>query len=124
LYGWNNKHKFYGDGEQKTSVLDYDKPLKNDLHPTMKPVKLIVNALMNNSKKGDICLDIFLGSGSTLMASEQTGRKCYGIEIDSAYVDVIIIRYAAYMVKQNKKFVIKKNGKNITNDVLKWKGVK
>jgi DNA modification methylase len=109
LYTWNKSHKFYGNGEQKSSVWNYDKPLKNDLHPTMKPVKLIVNAILNSSLKDMIIFDPFLGSGSTLIACEQTNRKCYGIEIDPHYIDVIIQRWVNFTGIEK----IKKNGKEI-----------
>jgi DNA modification methylase len=95
IYGWlkSGHHKFYGNGEKKFSVWDYDKPVKNDLHPTMKPIALVVNAIENSSLKNMIVLDIFLGSGTTLIACEQTGRICYGIELCENYCDVIISRY-------------------------------
>jgi len=96
FFGWTTKHKFYARGPFKTSVWPVDKPLKNDLHPTMKPVDLIINALLNSSKQGDICLDPFLGSGSTLIACERLGRVCYGMEIDPHYCDVIVKRWEDY----------------------------
>jgi DNA modification methylase len=95
LYGWTKEgtHRFSGKGENTKSVWDYNKPHKSDLHPTMKPVKLIVNAILNSSLKNQIVCDSFLGSGSTLIASEQTNRICYGMEIDPIYIDVILKRY-------------------------------
>jgi DNA modification methylase len=77
----------------------------------MKPVELIVNAIMNNSKNGDIIHDSFLGSGSTLIACEKTGRICYGIELDEHYCDVIVIRWVNWLA-DNKKEVksVKLNG--------------
>ena len=98
LYGWLEKstHKFYGNGQQKFSVWNFDKPIKSDLHPTMKPIALIVNAILNSSKKDDIILDSFGGSGSTLIACEQTNRICYMMEIDPLYVDVIIKRFEIF----------------------------
>ncbi|MDY6896179.1 MAG: DNA modification methylase, partial [Thermotogota bacterium] len=100
LYGWNIKHKFFGYGDQKFSVWNYNKPLKNDLHPTMKPVELIVNAILNSSQRNMIVCDPFLGSGSTLIACEKTNRKCYGMEIDSIYVQVIIDRWEKFADKK------------------------
>lgn len=96
LYGWNKRHKFYGYGDQKFSVWNYDKPLKSDLHPTMKPVELIVNAILNSTERNMVIVDVFLGSGSTLIACEKTNRVCYGMELDPKYCDVIIKRYEEY----------------------------
>lgn len=93
LYGWVDVHDFYGDGEHKFSTWEIDKPLKNDLHPTMKPIALIVNAIRNSTKIDNIVADVFLGSGSTLIACEQTDRTCYGMELDPRYCDVIRKRY-------------------------------
>ena len=93
LYGWNKSHVFYGKGGQKLSVWEFDKPRKCDLHPTMKPVELIENALLNSSAEGDTILDLFGGSGSTLIACEQTGRQCRMMELAPHYVDVIIRRW-------------------------------
>ena len=92
LYGWKQKHTFYRKGEQDKSVWEY-KRTANKLHPTMKPVELIENALNNSSKKNDIILDLFGGSGSTLIACEQLNRKCYMMELDTHYIDVIIQRW-------------------------------
>lgn len=78
-----------------------DKDNKYD-HPTQKPVRLAVRAIKNSSKKGDVVLDLFSGSGSTLIACEQTGRICYGMEIDPKYVDVIRKRYAKFIGKEEE----------------------
>jgi DNA modification methylase len=102
FFGWTTKHKFYGAGEFQTSVWEVQKPQKSDLHPTMKPVALIVNAIMNSTKNGQIVFDPFLGSGSTLIASEKTGRVCYGMEIDPHYCDVIVRRWEDYTGKKAK----------------------
>ncbi|OUO94793.1 DNA modification methylase [Cloacibacillus sp. An23] len=95
LFGWAEKHCFYGKGEFTKSVWEIPKPQKSDLHPTMKPVSLIVNALLNSSQVGEFVLDLFGGSGSTLIACEQTGRVCYMMELSPHYVDVIIRRWQA-----------------------------
>lgn len=102
LYGWKKKgtHKFYGNGQCKTSVWPFDKPMKNDLHPTMKPVELVVEAILNSSKDDDIVIDPFLGSGTSLIACEKTNRKCYGIEIDPRYCDIILQRWEAFTGKK------------------------
>lgn len=92
-YGWNKSHVFYGKGEQNKSIWNYDKPRENKLHPTMKPIALIENALQNSSKEQDAIMDLFGGSGSTLIACEQLNRKCYMMELDPHYCDVIIDRW-------------------------------
>jgi DNA modification methylase len=94
LYGWMEgaKHTFRG-GRSQTTVWNIDRPKASREHPTMKPLALIVKALRNNSKEDDIVLDTFGGSGSTLMACEQTGRTCYIMELDPRYCDVIRKRY-------------------------------
>ena len=76
-----------------TTIIHEDKPLKNDKHPTMKPINLLSLQIKNSSKKEEIVLDLFGGSGSTLIASEQLNRKCYMMEYDPKYVDVIIDRW-------------------------------
>ena len=100
IYGWIGKHKFYG-GFQ-TTIWEIDKPLKSDLHPTMKPISLISRAINNSSKINDLILDVFGGSGSTLIASEQLNRKCYMMEIEPKYVDLIIKRWENYTQKKAK----------------------
>ena len=92
-YGWkpDGTHKFYGGFA--TSVLEFDKPLKSDLHPTMKPVPLIAELIKNSSADNGKVLDLFGGSGSTLIAAEQLNRKCYMMELDPHYCDVIIARW-------------------------------
>lgn len=94
FYGWKEgaAHYFVDDRTQ-TTVLEEAKPLKNDVHPTMKPVTLIAKFVANSSKKDDIVLDLFGGSGSTLIASEQLRRKCYMMELDPKFCDVIIRRW-------------------------------
>lgn len=94
LYGWIKVHDFYGNGEHKFSTWEIDKPNKNDLHPTMKPIALMVNAIQNSTLKEMLVADLCLGSGSTLIACEQTNRTCYGMELDPKYVDVIRKRYS------------------------------
>jgi DNA modification methylase len=93
LYGWKKKHNFYGKGEFNKSTWNIAKPSKSELHPTMKPIELIVNAILNSSLEKQLIHDSFLGSGSTLIACEQTNRICYGIELDEHYIDVILRRY-------------------------------
>ena len=101
--------------KQHTDIWRYDKPTRSAEHPTMKPVSLVTEALTNSSNNGDIVLDTFLGSGSTLIACEKSGRICYGIELDPRYADVIVQRWVDYT--GNEKVV--KNGKEI-----KWQRTK
>ena len=89
-----------------TTILRADKPLKNDLHPTMKPILLLAPLIQNSSKNDEIVADGFLGSGSTMVASHQLNRKCYGIEISPKYCQVIIDR----MRNLDKELKIFKNG--------------
>lgn len=86
--------------EEETDIIRENKPLKNDMHPTMKPIKLLARLIQNSSNKGDIVLDLFGGSGSTLMACEQLDRICYTSELDPRYVDVIIERYETFTGKK------------------------
>jgi DNA modification methylase len=96
LYGWNEgAHTFYGAAGEPT-VWEVNKPQKNDVHPTMKPIELVAKAVRNSSKGDDNVLDLFGGSGSTLIACEQLGRKCYMMEIDPRYVDVIVKRWSQF----------------------------
>jgi len=93
--------------DTQTTILRADKPKKNDVHPTMKPITLIGKQIENSSRAGEIVADAFLGSGSTMVAAHQLGRKCYGMEIDPQYCQVIIDR----MQKLDKDITIKVNGK-------------
>ena len=94
LYGWKEgaAHKWYSDRSQST-VLEFDKPTRNGVHPTMKPVELFRYLIENSSKKGDVVFDSFGGSGTTLIASEETGRVARLMELDPRYVDVIVKRW-------------------------------
>ena len=104
LYGWNKNgtHQYYGDRKQ-TTIWNIDRPTKSKEHPTMKPIELIAKAIQNSSKSGDIVLDLFLGSGSTLIACEQTDRTCYGMGLDPKYVDVIRKRYWKFINDGNEE---------------------
>lgn len=94
LFGWklNGRHQWYSDRKQ-TTIWEYDRPKASKEHPTMKPIALMAYPIQNSSMSHCIILDPFLGSGSTLMACQQTGRICYGIELDEKFVDVIVRRY-------------------------------
>ena len=83
-------------GSIPTTVIDEDKPLRSEDHPTMKPLKLMGRLIRNSTRPGEIVLDLFGGSGSTLMAAEQLGRVCYMVELDPCYIDVIIKRWEEY----------------------------
>jgi len=92
LFTWKKSHKKIMNGKYKTSVWNVDKPRKCDLHPTMKPVELVENALLNSSEKGDTAIEPFSGSGTTFIACQNLNRKCYGIEISPPYCSVILER--------------------------------
>ena len=94
LYGWkkNGKHQWYT-GRKETTIWEFDKPKKNGDHPTMKPIPLLAYPIMNSSMSNSVVLDPFGGSGSTLIACEQTDRICYTVELDEKFCDVIVKRY-------------------------------
>lgn len=94
LFGWkkSGKHVWYA-GRKETTVWEYDKPKKNADHPTMKPIALLAYPIMNSSMTNALVLDPFGGSGSTLIACEQSERTCYTVELDEKYCDVIVKRY-------------------------------
>lgn len=98
LYGWKKKgrHQWYT-GRKETTVWEFDKPKKNGDHPTMKPIPLLAYPIMNSSMTGTIVLDPFGGSGSTLIACEQSDRSCFCIELDEKFCDVIVKRYLEQM---------------------------
>ena len=79
-----------------TTVIDENKPARNADHPTMKPLKLLARLIKNSSRQGDIVLDTFGGSGSTLITCEQLGRSCYTMELDPKYADVIVKRWLKF----------------------------
>lgn len=100
FYGWNLEHNWYGEKNERDvweiqlpSIWDIAKTKVNDLHPTMKPVDLVVRAIKNSSKRGQSVLDLFLGSGTTMIAAERIGRNSYGMELDPKYCDVIVDRW-------------------------------
>jgi DNA modification methylase len=101
MYGWKDKesHNWYGDHSQ-TSLWEINRPQKSELHPTMKPIELVEKALLNSSKKSDVVLDLFGGSGSTLIACEKTNRSCYMMELSPNYCDVIIKRWEDFTGKK------------------------
>lgn len=101
LYGWKKgrAHNWHSDRKQ-TSVLDFDRPFRNELHPTMKPVDILEYQVNCSSKEGELVLDLFGGSGSTMIACENMKRKNYSMELDPKYCDVIIKRWEDYTEKK------------------------
>jgi site-specific DNA-methyltransferase (adenine-specific) len=112
LFGWKKtgKHNWYSDRKQST-IWEFDRPSKNDLHPTMKPVGLVAYPIQNSSMSNCIVLDPFGGSGSTLIAAEQTNRICYTIELDEKYADVIVKRYIEQVGSSDKVYLIRAGSK-------------
>ena len=108
LFGWKKggKHLWYSDRKQ-TTIWEYDRPKSSKEHPTMKPVALLAYPIQNSSMRGCVVLDPFLGSGSTLMACEQTGRECYGIELDEKFADVIVNRYIEAVGGSDSVFLLR-----------------
>lgn len=102
MYGWKNKHNFYGKGKYNKSIWEIKRE-GNKLHPTTKPVELIENALLNSTNINNNIIDPFGGSGSTLIACEKLNRKCFMMEIDPHYCDVIIKRWEQYTGKKVSK---------------------
>jgi site-specific DNA-methyltransferase (adenine-specific) len=104
LYGWKAgaSHNWYSDRKQ-TTVLEFNKPNRNAEHPTMKPIELFAYQIQNSSRKGDIVLDSFGGSGTSIIACEQLNRKCYMMELDPHYCDVIVARWEKLTGKTAQK---------------------
>ena len=119
MYGWKDgeSHNWYGDHSQM-STWEVDKPVKSALHPTMKPIGLMEKAIGNSTKTGNVVLDLFGGSGSTLIACEKTGRYARLMELDPKYCDVIVKRWQEFTGKiathaeTGTPFAEVKNGKN------------
>ena len=120
IYGWLDgaSHKWCGDRKQ-TTVWDIERPSRSEEHPTMKPIPLCSKPLENSSAIGDIVLDVFLGSGSTMVAAHQLNRKCYGMELDPKYCQVIVDR----MIKLDPSLTIKRNGQPYKTDEIQTDGI-
>lgn len=118
LFGWKKagKHSWYSDRKQST-IWEFDKPRKNGDHPTMKPVPLIAYPIINSSMTGCVVLDPFGGSGSTLIACEQTGRVCHTIELDEKFCDVIVKRYIEQVGAIDNVFLIRDGVKTTYTNV-------
>ncbi len=114
LYGWKlgEAHKWYSDRKQ-SSVWNFDRPFRNELHPTMKPIELIKYPISNSSKAGDIVLDLFGGSGSTMIASDILNRINYSMELDEKYVDVIVKRYINHKQNNGEDVYLLRDGNKI-----------
>ena len=96
-YGWKEGTRLHPLKDRKQSdVCDIDRPKRSDEHPTMKPIALVARAIQNSSDQGNVILDLFGGSGTTMLAAEQTGRQSMLMELDPKYVDVIVNRYREY----------------------------
>lgn len=102
LYGWKKSHKWFGKGKFDKSIWNINKPASSKLHPTMKPVELVENAILNSSEKNDLILDLFGGSGTTLIACEKNNRKARLMELDPHYCDVIRRRYTKWAKENNR----------------------
>lgn len=118
LFGWKKKgkHQWYT-GRKEATIWEFDKPKKNGDHPTMKPVPLIAYPIKNSSMSNCIVLDPFGGSGSTLIACEQTDRVCHTIELDEKFCDVIVKRYIEQAGTTENVYVVR-NGQTIKFDEL------
>lgn len=106
LYGWKPGagHRKVADRTQD-NVWEFPRPSKSEEHPTMKPVELVARALRNSTRTGELIYDPFLGSGSTLIAAEELGRRCYGLDLDPRYVDVAVRRWEAFTGKTAERAV-------------------
>ncbi len=118
LYGWKEgaAHFFVDDRTQDT-VWEYNKPKKNEEHPTMKPLELCGKAIANSSKPGEFVLDLFAGSGSTLIAADQLSRNTYLMELDEKYVDVIIKRFLRFKNNNDGFYRIREGVKTSLNEI-------
>lgn len=114
LFGWKKKgkHQWYT-GRKESTIWEFDKPKKNEEHPTMKPISLVSYPIKNSSMTNSIVLDPFGGSGSSLIACEQINRICYTIELDEKFVDVIVNRYIGQVGSDKEVYVIR-DGKKLS----------
>ena len=118
LFGWKKKgkHEWYADRKQ-TTIWEFDKPKQNADHPTMKPVELLAYPILNSSMANFVVLDPFGGSGSTLIACEQTDRVCRMIELDEKYCDVIVKRYIEQVGSSEKVILVREGVKTLYDEV-------
>jgi DNA modification methylase len=123
LFGWKvgGKHQWYSDRKQ-TTIWEYDRPKSSKDHPTMKPVVLMAYPIQNSCMSNCIVLDPFLGSGSTLIACEETGRICYGVELDEKFCDVIVKRYLEKTGTGDSIYVLRDGEKTPYSQLLQNEG--
>ena len=112
LFGWlpNGKHKWFADRKQ-TTIWNFDKPKHSKEHPTMKPIPLLAYPIKNSSAPNGVVMDLFGGSGSTLIACEQTDRICRTMELDPKYASVIVERF--YQEYPAQKIVVHRSGQSL-----------
>jgi site-specific DNA-methyltransferase (adenine-specific) len=104
LYGWRDgAAHYFGGGRSQDTVWEIARPRRSETHPTMKPVELVARAITNSSVTGGLVFDPFIGSGTTIIAAEQTGRRCAAIELDPRYVQVTIERWEAFTGRTAEK---------------------
>ena len=120
LFGWKKKgkHQWYADRKQ-TTIWEFDRPTRNPDHPTMKPVELLAYPILNSSMANYVVLDPFGGSGSTLIACEQTDRACRMIELDEKFCDVIVKRYAEQIGGSDGVFLVRDSVKTPYTEILR-----
>lgn len=119
LYGWKEgaAHNWFSDRKQ-TTILEFNKPLKSEDHPTMKPVEMFSYLIKNSTRQMEIVGDCFLGSGTTLISCEITWRQCRGIELDPRFVDVDVKRWVKYMRENRISYEVYKNGDRLEKSEL------
>ena len=119
LFGWksNGSHKWYA-GRKETTIWNYDKPVRSEAHPTMKPIPLLSYPILNSTQTGNIVLDPFGGSGSTLIACEQTGRICFTSELDEKFCDVIVSRFIEH-TGSSSCVTLERGGKTYSYDEIR-----
>lgn len=124
LYGWKpGAGHYFVDNRSLATVWFYDKPKRNDLHPTMKPLELVGQAINNSSLKGQLVLDLFGGSESTLIASHQAGRINYSMELDEKYADVIVKRYIKFTGSMNDCYLLRNGEKTPISSIEEFASI-
>jgi DNA modification methylase len=118
LFGWlkGGKHRWYA-GRSESTIWNYDRPKKNDNHPTSKPIELLTYPIMNSTQPNGIVLDLFGGSGSTMIACEQTDRICHMMELDEKYASVVLRRYVEFKGSSKDVFVLRE-GETLAYDEI------